>query len=152
MLCPCSSDLDYQHCCGPFIDGQALPEHAEQLMRSRYSAYVLGKTDYLVQTWHPDYRPTELKLDQALQWIGLQIMQTEETADTATVEFEARLLAHGKVDALHEMSRFVREAGRWLYTDGEMLPASFAAWKPGRNENCPCGSGRKFKRCCGAGV
>ncbi len=129
-----------------------MPEHAEKLMRSRYSAYVLEQTDYLIQTWHPDFRPAGLEPDRALQWIGLQILHHEEAADTATVEFEARLLARGKVDALHENSRFVRAAGRWFYTDGEMLPASFAAWKPGRNESCPCGSGKKFKRCCGVGV
>ncbi len=121
-------------------------------MRSRYSAYVLGNSDYLAQTWQRDYRPAELQLEQAVRWIGLQVLHSEEVADTATVEFEARLLAHGKVDALHENSRFVREQGCWWYTDGEMLPASFTAWKPGRNQSCPCGSGKKFKRCCGAGA
>ncbi|MDJ0833151.1 MAG: YchJ family metal-binding protein [Gammaproteobacteria bacterium] len=150
MLCPCSSGVEYQHCCGAYIDGKALPEYAEQLMRSRYTAYVLGKADYLAQTWHRDYRPVDLEPDPALQWIGLEILHSEEAAATATVEFEARLLAHGKVDALHENSRFVREQGQWWYTDGDMLAASFQAWKPGRNERCPCGSGKKYKRCCGA--
>ena len=64
------------------------------------------------------------------------------------VEFEARLLVDGRVEAMHENSNFVRQQGRWLYTDGETLAPSLAPWKPGRNEPCPCGSGKKFKRCC----
>ena len=66
----------------------------------------------------------------------------------ATVEFEARLLFEGRVEAMRELSSFVRDNGQWLYTDGKMLTPGFTPWKPGRNEACPCGSGRKFKRCC----
>ena len=150
MLCPCTSAKNYQQCCGPYIEGRSVPDHAQQLMRSRYSAYALKQSDYLLNTWQRDFRPPELQFDDALKWIGLSILSSREDGDIATVEFEARLLAHGLVDALHEMSHFVRQEGQWLYTRGEMLPASFQAWKPGRNESCPCASGRKFKRCCGA--
>ncbi len=117
-------------------------------MRSRYSAFSLGNVEYLRATWHPDFVPDKLSTDDSLKWLGLQIIKTAETGDSATVEFEAKFLSSGQVDALHESSRFLRQHGRWVYTDGVMLPASFKAWKPGRNETCPCGSGKKFKRCC----
>ena len=118
-------------------------------MRSRYSAFVLGELDYLQASWHPDFRPADLAIDAAIRWLGLKVIDSDEGDQKATVEFEARLLNHGKVDALHEKSRFVREQGRWFYTDGDMLPPTFTPWKPGRNEPCPCNSGKKFKRCCG---
>ena len=119
-------------------------------MRSRYSAYARGETDYLLRSWHADFRPASLAPEPDLRWLGLEIVTAEEGRDRARVEFEARFLQQGRVDAIHERSDFVREGGRWLYTRGEMLPPSFVPWKPGRNEACPCGSGRKFKRCCGA--
>ena len=118
-------------------------------MRSRYSAFAVGDAHYLLESWHPDFRPAELKLDPALRWIGLEIFASEEHGLEAMVEFEARLLAGGVVSAMRERSDFVRSDGRWLYTRGEQLPPSIQPWKPGRNQACPCGSGVKFKRCCG---
>ena len=117
-------------------------------MRSRYSAYVLMHKDYIIETWHPDYRPQELSLENNINWLGLTLIKHQPGAQTATVEFEARLLQTGKVDAVHEVSRFVQQQGRWLYTSGTQLAPSFRPWFPGRNEICPCGSGYKFKRCC----
>ena len=118
-------------------------------MRSRYTAFVLGEVGYLRQTWQADYRPGELALEPRMRWLGLEILSYSEHGDRARVEFEARYLFDGRVDAIHENSDFVREAGRWLYTRGEQLAPRFEPWKPGRNEGCPCGSGGKFKRCCG---
>ncbi len=146
--CPCGSGRRYGRCCGPFISQTAVAENAPQLMRSRYSANVVGARAYLAASWHPDYRPAEPAPDPEIRWLGLEIIAADERGDHASVEFEARLLARGRVDALHERSEFVREGGRWFYTRGEILPPSFAPWKPGRNDACPCGSGRKFKRCC----
>jgi len=117
-------------------------------MRSRYSAYALGELAYLETTWHPDSCPPDLALDPEIRWIGLEILAFEPGETAARVEFEARFLAHDTVDAVHECSSFVREQGKWMYTEGKMLPPGFSPWKPGRNENCPCGSGKKFKRCC----
>ena len=117
-------------------------------MRSRYSAYVLGNQDYLEASWHADFRPESLAIDERISWLGLTIISSDQHNQRATVEFEARLLADGRVDAMHENSNFVRSGDRWLYTDGEMLAPSFTPWKPARNEACPCGSGKKFKRCC----
>ena len=148
--CPCGSGRVYDRCCGPFISQTAAAENAPRLMRSRYSAHVLGNADYLAATWHPDYRPAELAPDPDIRWLGLEIIADEARGNRASVEFEARLLSGGRVDALHERSEFVREAGRWYYTRGDILPPSFAPWKPGRNDSCPCDSGRKFKHCCAA--
>ncbi len=149
MDCPCRSGRPYEACCGRFITQSARPENAEALMRSRYTAHVLGDEGYLAATWHPDHRPRELNLDAGVRWIGLEILEAKEAGDAAMVEFEARFLAGGRVDALRERSRFVRVSGRWFYTDGEMRQPRLLPFKPGRNEPCPCGSGRKFKRCCG---
>jgi SEC-C motif-containing protein len=118
-------------------------------MRSRYSAYVLGDADYLRATWHEAWRPAVLTLDDGIHWLGLEIIETMEQGDQARVEFEARLIVDGFVDALRERSRFLKVDGRWYYADGEMREPGFRRFRPGRNEPCPCGSGRKFKRCCG---
>ncbi len=120
-------------------------------MRSRYSAFVLQNEEWLSASWHPDHRSDGPLVDPSIRWLGLEVIASDLGEDRATVEFEARLLAAGTVDAVHERSEFVREQGRWYYTRGSGLAARFDAWKPGRNETCPCGSGRKFKRCCGAG-
>jgi len=150
MNCPCHSGQAFDLCCARFITQDELPAYAEQLMRSRYTAYVLADIEYLEATWHSDFRPVELALDDDIRWLGLEVLDCEQRGQRATVEFEARLLAQGQVDAIHENSAFVRLQGRWLYTDGEVLGPSFTAWKPGRNQACPCASGKKFKRCCGA--
>lgn len=149
MNCPCQSGQGYAACCGRFISQRMQAENAEQLMRSRYSAHVLKDAAYLGETWHPSFRPRDLKIDDDPRWLGLVVLAADQQGDQASVEFEARYLSRGRVEALHEHSRFVREKGRWLYTDGDQRPPSFSPWKPGRNESCPCGSGRKFKRCCG---
>ena len=118
-------------------------------MRSRYSAFALAEVGYLLETWHQESRPPALQLDPRIRWIGLDILGGEQCPQQATVEFEARLLASGEVSAMCERSEFVFQHGRWLYTRGEQLPPSVSPWKPGRNQHCPCGSGNKFKRCCG---
>jgi SEC-C motif-containing protein len=117
-------------------------------MRSRYSAYVLQDRDYLEQTWHSDHRPQDLILDDGVRWIGLEVIDFQPQEDQATVEFEARLLVAGRVDAVHENSRFVKHEGRWFYTSGDQLTPTFKLRSLSRNEACPCGSGKKFKRCC----
>ena len=150
MDCPCRSGRQFDRCCGRFISHAGQPENAVQLMRSRYTAFVLGEVGYLRQTWHEEFRPADLALDSRIRWIGLEILAERRQGDTATVEFEARFLSDGTVDALHERSDFVRRQGQWLYTRGEPLAPRLKSWKPGRNESCPCGSGRKFKRCCAA--
>jgi len=153
MNCPCrlgqlSSSQTFDHCCGRFISHRELPENATQLMRSRYSAFALEDRDYLLETWHADFRPTQLHFDSGIRWLGLEIIASEEHGMQARVEFEASLLAVGEVSALRERSDFIFKQGRWLYTTGEQLTPRIAPWRPSRNQNCPCGSGLKFKRCC----
>ena len=119
--CPCGSGAALGACCGRWHDGPsrlAAPD-AEALMRSRYSAYVLGLVPYLLETWHPSTRPAALELDPATKWLGLEVRaHRRDDAAGATVEFVARCRTHGRATRLHETSRFVREAGRWLYVDG----------------------------------
>ena len=117
--CPCGAN-DYASCCGRYHGGMICPD-AESLMRSRYSAYVLKLEDYLLATWHPDTRPAGLNLaEDNTKWLGLEIVEhLAQSADTATVEFVARYKISGRAGKLHEISRFVRINGKWLYLDGE---------------------------------
>ncbi len=90
-------------------------------MRSRYSAFVLGKIPYLLATWHPRTRPASLELEVGTKWLGLEIKHHRTTgADTAEVEFVARFRVAGRAVRQHELSRFVREGGRWYYVDGDV--------------------------------
>ena len=88
-------------------------------MRSRYTAYVLGREPYLLATWHPTTRPPVLNLDRDAKWIRLEVIRHEQLGnDPATVEFVARYRVNGRACRLHEVSRFVCENGQWLYVDG----------------------------------
>lgn len=122
--CPCGSDFTYEACCGRFHVGpqRLLAPTAEALMRSRYSAFVLGLNDYLLSTWHPDTRPPQIEPDEpGLRWLGLEVRAcTQQDADHATVEFVARCKLGGRASRHHETSRFVREGGRWFYLDGDL--------------------------------
>ena len=89
-------------------------------MRSRYTAFVVGNAAHLLRTWHPATRPDDLALDPATTWRGLEIIDQAEEADTAIVEFRAEWADRGERGALHERSRFVRRAGRWVYRDGDV--------------------------------
>lgn len=121
-LCPCDSGALYSACCVVFHDGTAAPT-AETLMRSRYSAYVLGLDDYLLQTWHAATRPVTLSLeldgDTPTKWLGLEVKQAIIIDDhRATVAFVARYKVAGKAETMHELSQFLRVDGRWYYVDG----------------------------------
>ncbi len=122
--CPCGNQAAYRQCCGPLHDGVAA-RNAEQLMRSRYSAYVLKREDYLLASWHVDTRPVSLNLaaqQPSPTWLGLEIRQHHvRDEENASVEFVARYrLGGGRAQRQHETSRFVRTAGRWYYLDGEL--------------------------------
>jgi SEC-C motif-containing protein len=108
-------------CCGLCHADQSAPD-AESLMRSRYSAFVLGNVPYLLATWYSSQRPAELTLEPGTKWLGLQIKQHRTTGEnSAEVEFVARFRRGGKAVRQHERSRFVREDGRWFYVDGDVL-------------------------------
>jgi SEC-C motif-containing protein len=122
-LCPCESGNPYSACCGPYHLGLAAPT-AETLMRSRYTAFVLGLESYLLQTWHPDTRPAKLNLnaEPPIKWLGLQVNHAINTSKTtATVEFVARYKINGKAEKIHEISQFVRIDGYWYYLVGNEL-------------------------------
>jgi SEC-C motif-containing protein len=120
--CPCASGRVYAACCQVFHAGHA-PANAELLMRSRYTAYVLGLESYLLDTWQAQTRPAALDLDadRLPRWLGLEIRSSRQRdADHAEVEFVARYRIDGRAHRLHETSRFVREDGRWYYVDGDI--------------------------------
>lgn len=121
--CPCGSGKPYTACCARFIEGGEPAPTAEALMRSRYTAHTRLAEDYLLLTWHAATRPSALGLqeDAPAKWLGLQVKRHEsQDADHAIVEFVARYKIGGRACRLHELSRFVREAGRWWYVDGDI--------------------------------
>lgn len=118
LPCPCGSGEVYAACCGPLHSGESHAPTAERLMRSRYSAFVVGDVDYLLATWHPDTRPAGLDLDPERRWQQLEILATTggSMLDTAgTVEFRAHYVLGGQAGFQHEHSRFARVARRWVY-------------------------------------
>jgi SEC-C motif-containing protein len=119
--CPCLSGLVYGECCGPLLRGEALAPTAERLMRSRFTAFATADEAYLLASWHPSTRPTSLQLDPGVRWFRLDIEATSEGGPfdvRGVVRFTAHHRdAHGAARQ-HETSRFLREAGRWLYLDG----------------------------------
>ncbi|WP_374305308.1 YchJ family protein [Ferrovibrio sp.] len=151
--CPCQSGRSFEDCCGPILAGRPAPT-ALALMRSRYTAYTRGDVAYLARTLAPEHRAGFDAADVSAgmnntQWLGLEILDTKDGGaadDTGIVEFAARFRAQGRLQVLQERSRFRREAGQWVYIDGE---TALRPIKAGRNDPCPCGSGRKFKQCCG---
>jgi SEC-C motif-containing protein len=126
--CPCGQRnarglaQPFAACCGRYFDHDTPAPDAERLMRSRYSAFALGRADHLLASWHPGTRPAELSLDASVKWLGLEVRTHQALGtDRAEVEFVARSRLAGRGQRLHERSRFVREAGRWLYVDGDLL-------------------------------
>jgi SEC-C motif-containing protein len=120
----CLSGEQYRRCCGRFHSGAAEAATAEQLMRSRYSAFVLLDRDYLLRTWHKTEAPAELDLDPAMEWRRLDILAMDRGGPLdvqGTVEFKAYFRYGGDRGVLHEVSRFVRENGSWFYLDGNFL-------------------------------
>ena len=122
--CLCESGKPYARCCGPYLDTDASAPTAEALMRSRYTAYALGREAYILATWNPSTRPRDLALAADQKWLGLSVKTASVdplSPDRATVEFVARYRIDGRGHRMHERSSFVREGRRWFYVDGEQL-------------------------------
>ena len=159
--CCCGSGVDFDACCGAILSGASKASSAEALMRARYAAFVTKQVDFLHQSLHPEHRQdhdiaaTRRWADTA-QWMGLQVVSAQggEGDDTeATVEFIATYKENGMVKPHHEISRFAKLDDVWYYVDGRLeVPKTATRGQPkvGRNDPCPCGSGKKYKKCCGA--
>ncbi len=163
--CPCGSNRPLAECCGPYLDGTAWPAEAEILMRSRYAAYALGRYDWLVQSTHPDFREgiTAEKIaeqSKGVRWLRLDVGKSLKDAPVGVngelydiVEFHAFYELDGIPRQLGERSFFSRKDDKLYYVDGVALrPEGYRrpAPKVGRNDPCPCGSGKKYKKCCAA--
>ena len=120
---PAKKGVPYAACCGRWLDGAEVAPDAESLMRSRYTAFVLQRQDYLLATWHRSTRPEDLEFEAGAKWLGLEVKASAvQDAAHAEVEFVARQRhAGGSASRLHERSRFVCEQGRWYYLNGTLL-------------------------------
>ncbi|MDR1058071.1 MAG: YchJ family protein [Treponema sp.] len=157
--CPCGSGLPYGECCEPYITGLKDPPTAEALMRSRYSAYVEHAISYILDTC---VREEKENIDEGQTrawsekstWLGLNILDVIRGGPEDTngiVEFEARYERDGLRDIHHEKARFKKAGGKWMYEEGDVMPRTVVRSGPrvGRNDPCPCGSGKKYKFCHG---
>ncbi len=156
--CPCGSAKSFTECCEPVIKNNSA-KTAEQLMRSRYSAYVTGAVDYILETTSEKNRDKMdrdaiKKWSEGSDWKGLEVVETEKGGvndSTGKVEFIAHFREDGVLQKYHEIGTFTKEHDKWVYSDSEFpTPKQIVreAPKVGRNDPCPCGSGKKFKKCC----
>ncbi len=159
QTCPCGLGATFDACCALIINGTRQPETAEQLMRARYSAFVTGAIDFIVSSTHSRTRK-EIDLtfirewSQNSTWHGLEILETKDINENkAFVSFEARFTQNEQEQHHREKSLFEREDGEWRFVTGDQLKNPTVRYEtrpPGRNEPCPCGSGKKYKKCHGA--
>jgi SEC-C motif-containing protein len=158
-ICPCGATQAYETCCEAIIKGQKPAETAEQLMRSRYSAYVMKEIDYLRTSLHPDQRAdfnekTTRAWAEGAEWHGLEITGSTgggPDESEGRVEFSVSYTEKGVKKDYRERATFSKKDGTWYLVSGEPLRAKQvvrAATKTGRNDPCICGSGKKYKKCC----
>ena len=147
VFCYCGSGKSFEKCCAPFISKTKVAQTPEELMRSRYSAYVLGNGSYLVETATQEGRfeediPLIEEFAKNVKWLKLEVLHTEQNGNKGIVEFKAYYLENDEIILLHERSRFVQNDGKWEYEKGTFLNSKIE-----RNDPCPCGSGKKYKKC-----
>lgn len=158
-LCFCGSTRPLAACCGPVIAGETAARTPEELMRARYTAHCQRNYAYLVTSTHPDHREDVNEEEIArwaehVQWTGLEVHSATPglTEDQGEVSFTAHFTIKDTPQELREDASFARVDGQWFYVDGivhGIEPYRRETPRVGRNEPCPCGSGRKFKKCCG---
>lgn len=157
--CPCGTGKTFEACCGPFIRGELPAPTAEAMMRSRYTAYTQARIDYIAETHDPETRDEydpegSREWAEKSEWLGLEILATEGGGaddNEGKVEFEARYRNEGGEQEHRERSLFRRHEGAWYFTSGDILgprTVRLEGPKVGRNDPCPCGSGKKYKKCC----
>ena len=147
-LCACNSGQPFKACCQPFVTGAQMPATPEQLMRSRYTAYTQALVDYIADTMCGPAAQGFDKDETAhwahhIKWHGLDVLNSSMAEHEGTVEFKARYEQDGHMHHISENSLFRRIRGRWFYVD------TVKSQKLGRNDPCHCGSGKKYKKCCG---
>jgi len=158
--CPCNSGQPYASCCEPLIKGTVAAPGPEALMRARYSAFAHQEMPYLLETLHPGQRSDydeegAAKWARESDWTGLEIVNVTgdpATENSGSVEFKASYRRNDEKLEHHELAEFRKANGTWYFFDGKMVTAGQyrrEAPKVGRNDPCPCGSGKKFKKCCG---
>jgi len=157
--CPCGSGASFGDCCEPIIKGTRESETAEELMRARYSAFVTQAIDFIVASTHSRTRK-DIDLtfirewSETSTWHGLEILETKQVNENkAFVSFEAQFAQGDEVQHHREKSLFERENGEWRFVTGDELKnptVRYEAPRPGRNDPCPCGSGKKYKKCHGS--
>lgn len=159
-LCSCDTQKPYSECCEPVIRGAKTPAFAVDVMRARYTAHVRQEIDYIMNTLSParkkdtDRKATETWSREA-QWDGLEIIATEKGGpddETGQVEFKARFRENEEPREHHELASFAKLKGAWYFDDGRApanKPVRLEGPKIGRNDPCPCGSGKKYKKCHG---
>ncbi|HBG66619.1 MAG TPA: hypothetical protein DDW78_09140 [Treponema sp.] len=157
--CPCGSGKSYADCCEAIIKGTVKAPTAEALMRARYTAYVKQEIDFIINSCEKGEKIAEIDRKATEDWSknstwhGLKILRTEpgKEPDTEIVEFEATYTQKGIRDVHHEIGGFKKINGEWFYSEGLIRPTTVIreGRKIGRNEPCPCGSGKKYKNCCG---
>ena len=162
LNCPCQSGKQYKDCCGPLIAGERKASTPEELMRARYSAYATAAIDFIIDSTHPEQRESNDRdaikdWAEKSEWTGLEIKSISKGGpedQSGTVEFIAHYSDHGMKMDHHEVAEFRRATdGSWLFFDGKLVKEPTfkrTAPKIGRNDPCPCGSGKKYKKCCGA--
>ena len=150
QLCPCGSALEYSLCCQRYLSGKQVAPDPSHLMRSRYTAFVIKNADYLIKTWHPSCHAADFRQEieagfANTVWLGLTVFEAApgRDANEGYVSVVARFSEQNKPGAIIERSRFLKDSGQWYYIDGTRPQF-------GRNDPCPCGSGKKFKKCCGS--
>jgi SEC-C motif domain protein len=157
--CLCGSNKSFDECCEPFIKGTNSAPTAEALMRARYSAYATANIDFIERTIHSNARAdfdreSARKWAEQSQWHGLEILNVtggKEDDAEGIVEFIATYSQKDDRIEHHEVATFRKEAETWTFVDGHLLNKPFRHEQPkiGRNDPCPCGSGKKYKKCCG---
>lgn len=152
--CFCGSGKSFDSCCEPIILNKLQAQTAEELMRSRYSAYCMHNSSYLMQSaaasQRANYSEKEiLEWAVANKWQKLEVLASKSEENRGEVEFKAYYIdADGTTQIHHEKSQFIKELGKWYYLSGKINPKSTSK-NPDRNDPCPCGSGKKYKKCCG---
>lgn len=159
--CPCGSQQPFNKCCQPLIEDNETAKTPEALMRSRYVAFTLNNIAYIQATMKgpalAEFNSESTQnWNKMITWLGLQVIRSQisKDKDTGWVQFCATYENNGKIETLHEKSEFKRIGTRWFYFSGKHIPSNnlshpSQSYKTGRNSLCPCGSGKKFKKCCG---